>query len=196
MNLYNEGDWLKIIDINSNKCIKAGKVVDIKKQGLFSFDHRFFFVEKGTEKYKVLNNDEHLVIDESVPKNYSIRPYMSIRKITKDIYREYDINELDKEVEELVTAMNTIDGLYTKGSCCGHGYTELWVTFIVEDKYSLEILKKCMNKYKDDFKRLIVVTTNKNKERRLWRLKTKELGEKAYTVAKLLAQRIRLITNK
>ena len=193
---YNEGDWIKIIDINSGIIIKAGKIVDIKKQGLSSFDHRFFFKNIGTKKYKVIENPEHLNIDNEIPSNYLIKPYTSLHVKRGDVFREYNITELDPEVKNLVFAINSIPGIITKGSCSGHSEKRLWVTFLILEEIGLKILQKCINLYKKDFIKLCEVKDNKNTQRKLLILRTRKKGQAAYEAADKLAKSIIILTSK
>ena len=193
---YNEGDWIKIIDINSGIIIKAGKIVDIKKQGLSSFDHCLFFKNVGTKRYKVIENPEHLNIDNEIPSNYLIKLYKNNCIKSGDVFREYDITELDPEVKNLVFAINSIPGIITKGSCSGHSERRLWVTFLSLDESGLKILQRCINLYKKDFIKLYEVKDNKNTQRKLLTLRTKEKGPAAYEAANKLAKSITILTSK
>lgn len=46
-------------------------------------------------------------------------------------------HRLDKEVTGLVLALNSIEGIHTFESCCGHGQHSFWIVFQVESPESL-----------------------------------------------------------
>ena len=49
-------------------------------------------------------------------------------------------NDIDREILELVAAMNRIPGIETRLSCCGHGKYPIWVWFVTDSIDSLSDL--------------------------------------------------------
>lgn len=48
-------------------------------------------------------------------------------------YMDFEIEDLDGEVRELVLALNRLPGIQTTGSCCGHGKEPYQIWFMVTD---------------------------------------------------------------
>ena len=69
---------------------------------------------------------------------------MTHRPMICGIYREFDIDELDPEIEPLVTELNKWPHVETTGSCCGHGLGHAWVQMIVSDIVVLHRILKPM----------------------------------------------------
>lgn len=194
---YSRDDWCKIIDKKTNTIIFAGIIKNIKKQGFISFDNKFFFREIGTSKYIVEDNLEKLVIDTEIPDFYDIVPYRGHNKNkTADVFRDFDITELDKEVEDLVFALNKIDGLITTGSCCGHGCEDLYVCFLIYKTDALVFLNKVLTLFKKDFVLHDKSNNffNNNDDTTMLELHSTTWGEPAYKAAARLAKYINTIT--
>jgi len=61
---------------------------------------------------------------------------------------DYD-NRMDKEVVDLCNAMNSLPGIETTSSCCGHGATSFEIYFkVLDSKEGLFFLGRCIsNRY-------------------------------------------------
>lgn len=185
--------WCKIIDINTQNIVLAGKVYNTKKQGLLSFDNKFFFREKGTSKYFITDNLEKIEIKNPIPNNYILVPYRgNNNNTTADVFRDYDITELDEEVKELVYALNKIDGITTTGSCSGHGKEKLYVNFIVNKDDNLKFLSTILIHFTRDFilKDHMKKFNNSNNNTKMFELQSIKMGEAAYKAANKLAKYI------
>lgn len=192
------GKYFKITDIASNKVIASGRcsyekveyhfTLQIKLDifPLISFDNNYFFISKGNEKYKV-EEVPYIETMVDIPKNYIIEKWGNVfEHQTADVYRDYGINELDKEVVSLVDALNKIDGFTTTGSCCGHNKYPLWINVIVTTEPNLfkAFLKKEFgNKFSFEIKR-------DDSNELLYTLITNCIGEEAYNLANELALKL------
>lgn len=103
---FEKNNYYKIIDIKTNAIICAGKIAFIKQTKdmpiLISFDNKFFFNSEGTSKYKVVKSDTEVdvpLLRNIILESYKICLYEDYFNYPDyDIFREYDINELDEPV--------------------------------------------------------------------------------------------------
>ena len=193
--LKNEIDYMykyfKIIDIKSNKVIASGRCIsdkieyrnmDVPFLPLISFDNKFFFRFNTSTKYKVDIVDDKLPFLLNIPDTYKICLWKYADKnLTADVYRDYGIDELDKEVEYLVKQLNKIPNISTSSSCCGHNRIPLWVLINFSDNTNLKLFEGMLKReFKDEF------TFELDKECNLitiYKLKTNCIGKKAYKLA-------------
>ena len=159
------GKNIKIFDSETNELICSGKVISSKDCFLHgntlcrniyfvSVNNKCFF-NTYSKKFKICVCPEQLDIYIGDISKYSQK---HLRNATKKEYRtldiifDDDINGLDKEVINLVTALNKIDGIKTDGSCCGHNEWKLWVScqFFTVEALSM-LLKIIYDKFPNDF---------------------------------------------
>ena len=182
-----EGNYIVIK--YKNKIVCYGKVTSSKTNcgrrdmKLVSIDDRYYF--------NLNNKDITYIISEFELENYICLddiPVILWRECTRfpsrPLYKEYTIDELDKEVAPLVHAMNKIKYIKTVGSCCGHGNRPLWIDFTCDDYNTLNLFLNLFN-YEGNFKYDWTVCTNYklitfNKNDIILELKCKHLGQRAY----------------
>lgn len=181
---FEKNNYYKIIDIKTNVIICAGKITFIKQTKdmpiLISFDNKFFFNSEGTSKYKVVKSDTEVdvpLLRNIILESYKICLYEDYFNYPDyDIFREYDINELD-DIE-------------TTGSCCGHGDNYLWVDIMFHSLSSINLIIDLLNDDKWNNKFILSnYYTNKNKSNYsvMLHLRSFTKGEEAYKDANLLA---------
>lgn len=186
--IYSEGDWVKLSWRKTGEVFAAGQIISTKKQGLISFDNTLFFIEDGNPRYNVEANPEHIVKELTGIDMLNVAMYVDLFNGI-DVYIDYPITELDSEVVSLVKSLNLIPGITTKGSCCGHGKEELWVSFIVEN---ISCVKK-LSCFLDKNVWYEISLDRSDPQARLFIIKTKEFGEKAYKAADNLAKKLTMI---
>ena len=216
MNQIVTDEWIKVYGKN-DELLVAGKVVCTKdSEGIdndeenlikfkgFSFENKFYFNEKSLNKTLFVKpNEEHLVKEfdsEHMPEYLSMILYRNCMdnpsNAEKDVYREFDIDELDEEVVRLVNALNQFDGFRTTGSCCGHNEFPLFVDIFISDLKPLGILLWVLNKPK--YAKLLQITScpdlkNNNIHSVMLRLRTTVIGEEAYKIADDFAKYLEVI---
>ena len=195
---FKKNNYYKIIDIKTNAIICAGKITFIKQTKdmpiLISFDNKFFFNSEGTSKYKVVKSDTEVdvpLLRNIILESYKICLYEDYFNYPDyDIFREYDINELDEPVIKLVTILNKFDDIEITGSCCGHGDNYLWVDIMFHSLSSINLIIDLLNDDKWNNKFILSnYYTNKNKSNYsvMLHLRSFTKGEEAYKDASLLA---------
>lgn len=206
--MFNKGDYAKIIDKATGKAIAAGEIIAKKESDentvtghiyncyCISFDNRWFFDLEKTDKFEAVENIEKLVVkmtEADIPSSYSKCLWNEHRQgIHFDLYRDYDITELDPEVKELVFALNKFEGMKTVSSCCGHGKIPLHIYILFSKFLPLCFLAKVINnKFREDF----ILTTRKNVSNNhvsniIMALETTAIGEEAYQKASELAKEL------
>lgn len=195
---FEKNNYYKIIDIKTNAIICAGKITFIKQTKdmpiLISFDNKFFFNSEGTSKYKVVKSDTEVdvpLLRNIILESYKICLYEDYFNYPDyDIFREYDINELDEPVIKLVTILNKFDDIETTGSCCGHGDNYLWVDIMFHSLSSINLIIDLLNDDKWNNKFILSnYYTNKNKSNYsvMLHLRSFTKGEESYKDASLLA---------
>lgn len=206
--MFNKGDYAKILDKATGKVIAAGEIIAKKESDedtvtghiyncyCISFDNRWFFDLEKTDKFEVAENLEKLVVEMTeadIPSSYSKCLWNDHKQnVHFDLYRDYDMTELDPEVKELVFALNKFEGMKTVSSCCGHGEIPLHIYISFSKFLPLCFLAKVLNnKFKEDF----VLTTRKNinnthVDNIIMSLETTVIGEEAYQKANLLAKEL------
>lgn len=195
---FEKNNYYKIIDIKTNAIICAGKIAFIKQTKdmpiLISFDNKFFFNSEGTSKYKVVKSDTEVdvpLLRNIILESYKICLYEDYFNYPDyDIFREYDINELDEPVIKLVTILNKFDDIETTGSCCGHGDNYLWVDIMFHSLSSINLIIDLLNDDKWNNKFILSnYYTNKNKSNYsvMLHLRSFTKGEEAYKDDSLLA---------
>lgn len=193
----NKGDYYKVVDKATKEIICAGPISFIKNTAnmsiLISFDNKYFFKFEGTMKYKVIENSKHLEIPLKLEflNRYAVCLYEDYFNYPDyDIFREYDINELDEPVIKLVTILNKFDDIENTGSCCGHGDNYLWVDIMFHSLSSINLIIDLLNDDKWNNKFILSnYYTNKNKSNYsvMLHLRSFTKGEEAYKDAILLA---------
>lgn len=186
--IYSEGDWVKLSWHETGEVFAAGQIISTKKQGLISFDNTLFFIEDGNPRYNVEANQDHIVKELTGIDMFNVAMYVDLFN-SIDVYIDYPVTELDSEVVSLVKSLNLIPGITTKGSCCGHGKEELWVSFIVEN---ISYVKK-LSCFLDKNIWHEISLDRSDPQARLFIIKTKEFGEKAYKAADDLAKKLTMI---
>lgn len=194
----NKGDYYKVVDKATKEIICAEPISFIKNTAnmsiLISFDNKYFFKFEGTMKYKVIENSKHLErpLKLEFLNRYAVCLYKDYFKYPHyDVYREFDITELDKPVIKLVKALNKFEGIETTGSYCGHDENILWIDIIFYTIPALNLLLEIINteKYTDKFMLCNYYTQkNNSNESVMLRLRTFSIGEKAYKYADDLAK--------
>lgn len=186
------GKYAVVVDRETKRVIAAGLVVDVKAGNfnLISFDRIAFYHENGNCHYRVFillpqNAIEDLTIHPT-PSSYLILPF-NRNGMDADIYLEN--TEYDVEVCELVTALNTVPGIQTTGSCSGHGRDHLFVTMFFS---SLDSLSRLASIIEDSglwftLSTDIRVYQDKTPGKIHLRLQSGYLGNAAYEEAKRLA---------
>ena len=119
------GDYVTIK--YQDKIIASGEIKSIKEIFydtaclLISFDNKYFF-----NLYSDFISEGKCFDIEGI----NVLPWNDYEKDnTALIYEDNTINELDKEVEHIVSSLNNINGIRTTGSCCGHNKEKLWIIF-------------------------------------------------------------------
>ncbi len=203
------GDFCKIIDKQSGTVLCSGQVKSYKmtvvnnetfERSCITFDYIYFFLKEGTDKYDVVKDDTKTTIYfniNTVPKDYKVTAWREQDNYS-DIYIENDINNLDKEVVNIVTALNKIEGLETTGSCSGHGERSLWVTIRFKSLEALILLVNFMQR--NGFKEHFVLSTdtsiiNNEQYNVMLQLYTKSIGEKAYNLANEFASKLEVLND-
>lgn len=198
-----EGDeWAKIIDKKTNKVLAAGKITCrkdynqlSKPYNCISFDSRWFFNLDTKDKFDVQDNPEHLVVsmrDEDIPTDYKKDLWRNnIEEM--HLYRDYDINELDPEVKDLVFALNELDKVKTVCSCSGHGDRPLSVYIIFFDFKPLCMLVKLIHdKFRKDFNlRTRPDIYNSKLDRVVLELETTTIGKEAFEKAQEMTKELK-----
>lgn len=158
---------------------------------LVSFDNKYFYN---------LNHEDirYTIVEKELPLHQELDdvPITLWRNCSKKpnepVYKEYTIDELDKECVHLVSAMNKLLHIKTHGSCSGHDCGPTWVDFECDNFRALQLFTYLFNykgKFKDDWYVSIhysLYTTNTNSIP--LRLSCKYSGRKAYKCAEDLAQ--------
>ncbi len=135
-----EASNLAIVDNKTGNIVCAGFATACKHTDpvhrdmlLISLDGRNYFNLDDHPTYHFEWYDGE-PIDFINPYGYKVIPWKESRyydPMTVDVYQDHPYEEIDAEVAPLVDAMNTIPAIYTTGSCCGHGQTEMYVTFTI-----------------------------------------------------------------
>lgn len=195
------GKYAVIRDIKTNKIVASGQIVGYKSNTKFnntelvSFDnHLFFRVKSNTYKLSILNEIIPTLI--TIPETYNIQLWRDFKKAPNvDIYREFGIEELDPEVEPLVTELNKIKGIRTTGSCSGHGKGTLYVDIMFSNMNSLKFLLDyiCSNPKSFILKSDSSLTQNGDLNEVLMKLETLKSGGVAYKAAENLSNFIKLM---
>jgi hypothetical protein len=152
--------FLRICDSETGMVLCQGpydksKTYSPTRKGILyiSVDGKWFFNAE-SPKFDISEavSDE---IVEFVPKNdYNWAFWRDCDRIVCDIYRDFDMKELDPEIEPLVTEMNLWKGIKTQASCSGHGKYAPWVQFVAENPRTLQILLDVLRS-PDTFPRIV-----------------------------------------
>jgi len=198
----NKKGMYEIYDNKLKKVIVRDNIVFEKAipKWCISFDDKYFFNSESKRfKIKKVVDKDIIPYDQSIINNYDVELWIKSEEIQSDVYKDYTIDELDPEVEPLVKALNTIDGIKTTGSCCGHNQSELWVAMLC---YNFESLIFLVNTIADDpmfaenfnvFVKKSSDKIDKNPNNIFVTLRTnnKIIGDKAYKIARRLSQLIK-----
>ena len=190
-------DYIQIFDKKSEQLIASGKVIASKideKMNLccMSIDNNYFFNNQSSNFiFKKLNEEVETKYYKSL-KKYRIILWKNHVKIhdNVDIFYDYNMHELDKEVVELVKALNDLPNISTQGSCSGHNREPLWVSINFETMEAIIRLAKIINRYfNDDF----VLSTRSNiiqsgQKNIVLCLISNYIGERAYKSALKMAE--------
>lgn len=191
--------YCKIINRFTGKIIAAGKIINIKSIPVkcITFDNRYFFNLKKKILYKCIFCDycDEIKFDNIKYKNKIVLWKNSSIYPNALVYREYDINELDEEIKELVYAINDIP-IRTCGSCCGHGTMYAWVDICFTNFNQIRRIIDILNI--NDFKNKFTLETfydivNEDSDVITLRLKTNKIGKEAYKDINELVKYINLI---
>jgi len=99
-------------------------------------------------------------------------------------------NQMDPECIELCKAINSIKGLCTVESCCGHGEQPFRVYLVVEDPKEFPVLLYFCDPCHVGFKWTCEVYTDCGMSPVFYCLESKSKGEKAYKEANIIAEKI------
>lgn len=191
---FEKNNYYKIIDNKTNEIVCAGKVIFIKytknMPKLISFDNKFFF-KVNSNTLSIAINKEKIIKPYQHNNNYKMCLYKEyFEHPDYDVFRDYDITELDEPVIKLVTILNKFDDIETTGSCCGHGDNYLWVDIMFHSLSSINLIIDLLNDDKWNNKFILSnYYTNKNKSNYsvMLHLRSFTKGEEAYKDASLLA---------
>lgn len=180
-----DGKYCKVINRITGEIIASGKIINHKDVPVkcISFDNKYFFNLKKKLFYKIIFCDycDEIKFDNIKYKNKIILWRKAPVKKNAFVYREYDINELDDEIKDLVHIINKLN-LRTVGSCSGHNEKPAWVdiSFInfKQLKKFLEILSS--DKFYGKFTLSSDILVNSVDDEIILRLKTNSIGKKAY----------------
>lgn len=111
--------------------------------------------------------------------------------------KRYDSN-MDKECIELCNALNSVQGIRTFESCCGHAKAPMRIWFYSSKNRPLFIIAKSINRMyggpisnKSELKEwTCILTHNDVPERPVFFLESPSKGRKAYKQAKIIANNI------
>lgn len=185
----------------NSRIICQGKIVSYKlccgnrDVCLISVDNKYFF--------NVNNKHIHINLSGKPCENYlnleNIRviPFRYCNWFRNAVvYREYTINELDKEVEHLVNVLNQYSFIDTTGSCSGHGRHKLWVNLKISDFHQLHELINLFSHgspFQEDWVLRTDKTLGRTKDTIQLRLECNHKGKRAYRCAELLANYIEIM---
>ena len=158
---------------------------------LVSFDNKYFYnLNHGDIIYTVA--EKELPLRQELD-NVPITLWRKCsKKSNEPVYKEYTIDELDKECVHLVTAINNLPHIETNGSCSGHYWGPTWVDFECDNFRALQLFTYLFNykgKFRDDWyvsTHYSLHTTNTGSIP--LRLICMHRGRKAYKCAEDLAQ--------
>ena len=175
----------------SSGTIKGRKVLsDTLHVNQISADGKFYFnLDSDAFVFEFTNQPvEEIAFDRSLPfKDW----YKCEDNLDVDIFRENDETELDEEVELLVKCLNEFDGIETISSCSGHEERPLYVDFIVSQTKPIACIEYLItNKFLGEVILLFDSSRCRNDAEAVLTLKTVDIGEKAYSVAKSLAMEL------
>ena len=181
-----DGKYCAIVGRIDNKVMASGMVINHKDVPVkcISFDNKFFFSLRPNLLYyvQVVDSANNVPFNSDgvnvIPWN---RASVNQRAL---IFRENDITELDKEMVDLVEALNMVPGIRTVSSCSGHNKKHAYVDCSFTDFGSLKLLLYVLSS--DQFNDKFVLSTAKNlvsnshsAEIQL-RLHTTSIGKEAY----------------
>lgn len=202
-------NWYKIIDKKTSKILCAGEVCNCKSKvftpvskardfNCISFDNKYFFKVTDENQYLILPNLDKICVPldfTTIPVTYEICLWRDAKNNLKaDIYREYDIIELDTEVISLVAAINDFEDVNTVGSCSGHNKDPLWIDIKFYSMSFLRILLTILEKSPFNFNfRLCTSPTiiNNDKSGIILQLRSEQIGLEAYRATIQLADRLK-----
>lgn len=212
------GDWIRcgmcvaVIDRDLDEIIIHSTVKNYKETSsgvvlparFITFDEEYF-VSTDNPKFEFVQTDvcnREVLLSEDALKKYKTYPWKQYRTNKfADFYREFSKAELDPEVENLVNALNMIEGVRTTGSCCGHGDYELYVDCIFNSISALKMLENII--FEDEFRNVFYLGTFitlmpcEGNNDVIFQIRTrKTFGQKAYDAANKLADRIKYEKNK
>lgn len=195
-------DYIQIFDKKSNQLIASGKVIASKideNLNLYciSIDNNYFFNNQSSNFiFKKINEEVETKYYISLKRYKTILWKNHVKKHDNvDIFYDYNMNELDKEVSELVQVLNELPNISTQGSCSGHNREPLWVSINFETMESMILLIKIINTYfKDDF----VLSTRSNivqssQKHVILCLISNYIGKKAYESALKMAEILKFL---
>ena len=214
--LIDLGDFVQVIDSTTRKVVIQG-LVRYQKDGtrgkrfadenrLFSVDNTHFF-KLGDNAYTVKKLGNSYSDDNFISENYKEISWWDYEIETNDkcdMVRENCIEELDKEVANVVTVLNKFSPrMAITGSCSGHGERPAHVDIRFEDLLTINDLMNVFVPYtskidlttypcitNDPFNSSDQAFSPRNVE---LRLKTKEVGEPAWHVLDELTEYLNTI---
>lgn len=210
--IYNINEYIEIIDKETHNKIAEGIVkgyknsyIDMQEDGkcikyfidLVSCDEKHYFREE-SDKFIINKCSYRKTQINEIPTHYIIEKWKNVYHNNKaDVYIENGIENLDKEVKDLVFSLNKIESVCTDGSCSGHNKEPLWVNMHFYDFTSILFLTHLIcNKFYNEFIITTHPTLNQNDKNTLsLRLQSIDIGEKAYDNAEKLSKYINLIYN-
>lgn len=212
------GDWIKcgmriaVIDKGLDEIIIHSTVKNYKETSggvvlparFITFDEEYF-VSTDNPKFDFVRTydcNREITLSEETLKKYKTYPWKQYKtNESADFYREFSKADLDPEVENLVNALNTIEGVRTTGSCCGHGEYELYVDCIFNSLSALKTLENII--FEDEFRNVFYLGTFitlmpcEGDNDVIFQIRTrKTFGQQAYEAANRLAERLKHEKNK
>lgn len=205
--MHKIGDWIKVIDKNTQKILCAGKIIKYKEKIIdftnntfilfeaISIDNTWYFPENSL-KFNIVDNPERLnipFVKEELPNTYIVHEIKYyIQKQNADIYYDWVNDELDPEVTNLVNTLNLFENIETISSCSGHNINPLWVEIQFSSLQALCLLLKIIyEKFPFDF---VLKTTPGEVDCKLDKAKLKlltiKIGQEAYQKAEELVKEL------
>ncbi len=156
-----QGDIVQVIDNLSGRTIIQGEVTGLKDsvtsekrfndhEKLFSIDDKHFF-KLDDDAYTIKKLDTPYVDEDYICANYKMAPwhhYNNVKREEVNFFRENSVDELDKEVEDVIRALNKFSPyMLTTGSCSGHGEEQAWVTIRFKDLLTINDFLNVLTPY-------------------------------------------------
>lgn len=175
--------------------VKSKKFVNLTKdKRLISIDNKHFF-KLDDSNYRV-EKLEPFVATDFIEQNYTTGKWSEYKNLNRDeinVFMENTVQELDKEVENIVHTLNRFSPyMSTIGSCSGHGEMVAWVSLGFSNSQALIDFLNAFEPYKS---KLSLFADNRSFPHRFLfyempffprdvtlRLETKDIGQSAWEI--------------